>query len=154
MILAAQRHRPPVGVPHIGAPIRIRLWADAFAVRAALGDLSAALAATLPRTAVNRTELVLAEVLNNIVEHAYRGGGGAVVLRLRQQGDMLLILIADHGLPLPGAVLLTNAQPPLRLVESGFGWPIIRSLALHLAYCRAGRWNRLRLRLSTKARPV
>lgn len=98
-------------------------------------------------------EIVLAEVLNNIVEHAYGNKEpGSIDLSIEHGADMLCIELSDCGKPMPGE------QPPLgqqavmghsleQLPEGGFGWFLIRSMTEHLNYRREQGRNRLSFRL-------
>jgi len=97
-----------------------------------------------------RLELVLAEVLNNIVEHAYAGGrDGAITLLLRGGGASVWCLVEDHGRPLPRFTLPDPAAPDPAalpagdLPEGGFGWALIRRLSRGLSYERVDGMNRL-----------
>jgi serine/threonine-protein kinase RsbW len=84
-------------------------------------------------------ELVLAEVLNNVVEHAYGGQGGQIALRLRRQDGLVLCRIADRGRPMPQGRLPDAALPApagTDLPQGGFGWPLIRALSHGLRYRR------------------
>ena len=48
-------------------------------------------------------ELVLAEVLNNVVEHAYQEREvGVIELDVTRQGEELDVRILDDGVPMPG----------------------------------------------------
>lgn len=93
-------------------------------------------------------ELVLAEVLNNIVEHAYRGQGGPVQLYMHREGPLLHCQVEDSGLPMQEGGLPAGALPePDELPEGGFGWFLIRSLARDLCYIRQKHGNSLRFSL-------
>ncbi|MCV6597836.1 MAG: ATP-binding protein [Mangrovicoccus sp.] len=103
---------------------------------------------------LGNAEVVIAEVLNNIVEHAYAGAAPTnkaeiqVDLMRRKRG--LAMLVLDHGRPMPNLQLpqgsLPNADGPVEdLPEGGFGWFIIRELSRGLQYRRIGNVNRLRL---------
>lgn len=142
----------------------------------AMADIRLTLAATLPevRLALARLERVLeglhccpdtmdavqttlAEVLNNIVEHAYAvppGGGqseagqpGMIDISLCPAEDALLFTVSDRGAPMPGGVLPRGDLPPEGevedLPEGGFGWHLIRLLTEDLVYLRIGGENRL-----------
>ena len=100
-------------------------------------------------------ELVLAEAMNNIIEHAYPSPNqtGNILLHCRHAADGLHICIKDQGLPMP------CDQPPLcigklqeiamrDLPESGFGLYLIHDLAQDVRYLRNGTENRLDLRLA------
>ncbi|MEX3313837.1 ATP-binding protein [Sulfitobacter sp. PS-8MA] len=100
-------------------------------------------------------ELVLAEVLNNIVEHAYPDpkAPGPIHVACRHAGDGLHFQLRDSGLPMPGG------QAPLGMAQSvdtdaadlpegGFGWFLIRDLAEDLTYRRVAQENQLDLHLA------
>ena len=106
---------------------------------------------------VATTEIVLAEVLNNIVEHGYQGTAGPVELRVWADSAGLTFVVIDAGAPLPGG------QPPARdarclpddpdaLPESGFGWHLIHSLTEGLEYETQLGSNRLRGRVPAHRR--
>lgn len=132
----AQRAAPPMA----GQVIRHSLMATPLAVREALGQLfhHPALQSFGPTTR-DTAEIVLAEVLNNIVEHAYGGHGGHITVQVEVLADRLLCQIHDGGRPMPGLELPQGQLRRLRdddLPEGGFGWHLIRSLARDLAYVR------------------
>jgi len=95
-----------------------------------------------PGIEVGMAELVLAEVLNNIVEHGGEGAlRGAVELRLVRCRDCVRVTVADEGRPVPSGVILGAALPglePSNLPEGGFGWGLI---ALGTEALRYRRWN-------------
>jgi serine/threonine-protein kinase RsbW len=99
-------------------------------------------------------EIVLAEVFNNIVEHAYAERGGNITLRLGWQDGALLCQVSDTGAPMPGLCLPAGKFQPLDdladLPEGGFGWYLIRSLTEELSYRRSNGINRLSFQLCTK----
>lgn len=100
-------------------------------------------------------ELVLAEVLNNVVEHAYGGAGGRIDLSLRLGAGWIAFRVADAGMPYP-ANALPDARDELSgsLAEGGFGWGLIRALATGIAYRRAGRLNVLVFRIPVNISPL
>lgn len=98
-------------------------------------------------------ETVLAEVMNNIVEHAYadRHDGGIDVV-LVHDGFGLRVDITDSGAPMPGECLPGPYRSsldvaPCDLPEGGFGWAMIRDLTTGLEYRRTDGINRLRFRI-------
>lgn len=118
--------------------------------RAALGDLCGRLAARgLPEDDLGTIELVLAEALNNITEHAYGPEGGPVEVMLDLTGPQILCELRDFGRPMPTgdapATELPLISPPDFLPEGGFGWHIIRCLVVDLQYERTEGHNRLRM---------
>ncbi|MEI4485246.1 ATP-binding protein [Frigidibacter sp. MR17.14] len=132
-------------------PIRLCANADARSVRQVLGLVTHRVSGRLSHGAAEIAQMVIAEVLNNIVEHAYHGRGGPVVLRIRQHGGVLVVSIADRGAPLPDSLLGPQGAPMARLAEGGFGWPIIHHFARRMSYRRIGCWNRLRFCLPLEA---
>lgn len=93
-------------------------------------------------------EIVLAEVLNNIVEHAYARFPGTIRLRLTLGPGQLHCCVEDEGLAMPsGEPPSGKAVDPQDLPEGGFGWHLIRTLSSGLTYERAGTLNQLRFAL-------
>jgi serine/threonine-protein kinase RsbW len=96
-------------------------------------------------------EIVMAEALNNIVEHAYAAHSGAIEISVDLGADGLQCVIADSGAPMPGHSLPQGKPHALQdlddLPEGGFGWFLIRSLAQDLQYSRTREQNYLRFRL-------
>lgn len=94
-------------------------------------------------------ELVLAEALNNITEHAYGGEPGGAVQVMSQIGSgMIRFTLSDQGGVLPGSRLPRGKNPdtevPLQeLPEGGFGWMLIRKLTSSVTYDRDEEGNRL-----------
>lgn len=119
--------------------------AEPFAIRAALQGLFAGpfLAAVDGDTRAV-AELVLAEVLNNVAEHAYAGRGGPVSLRVRLDAGGVAFRVADGGAPMPHGRLphgAADGPDPASLPQGGFGWPLIRTLTHGLRYRRAAGRN-------------
>lgn len=123
--------------------------ASQLAVRESLAQMLAApLLRDLSPDARSTAELVLAEVLNNVVEHAYPVAPGPVAVTLIPMSDGIRCLVVDHGLAMPGGTLPEGKLPALgtaleNLPEGGFGWHLIRSLTLDLTYVRTGSSNRV-----------
>jgi serine/threonine-protein kinase RsbW len=101
-------------------------------------------------------ELALAEVLNNICEHAYRGrDDGRIEIGLRGVPDGIAVEIGDHGRPMPAGQIPAGRQVSVDRVlgdlpEGGFGWNLIRQLTTDLAYERAGGVNRVRFTIPVR----
>lgn len=139
-------------------PFDIRFKSSKPAVREALAGVRQALAPLeLDMEELQTVELVLAEVLNNIVEHAYAEQEPApddlITLRGDHRGDGLHFRIIDRGEAMPdGKPPLGNAQPISPVIEDlpegGFGWFLIRDLAKDVCYRRIGAENLLDLRLA------
>lgn len=96
-------------------------------------------------------ELVLAEAINNVVEHAYDGqSDGEIKLRVKLDSEYLIIRVQDEGVPLPtgripAAQLGDPSIPNEDLPEGGFGWFLIRSLTSAVRYNREDACNQLSL---------
>lgn len=106
----------------------------------------------LPDDARSTAELVLAEVLNNVAEHAYADRAGPVSVTLRRDLHGIDCLIVDQGAAMPSERLpegrLPSAESGLdALPEGGFGWHLILTLTLDIGYARVDGCNRLHFRL-------
>lgn len=100
-------------------------------------------------------EIVLAEVLNNIVEHAYATSAGRIRLCLSLSEDRLDCRIEDEGRSMPAGLPPSGRLPDVReLPEGGFGWHLIRTLSSGLQYERQGQTNRLSFSLPAERSPV
>jgi len=128
-------------------PSPLVFTADPAGVRAALARLIAASPVKdLPEEDRGTVELVLAEVLNNVAEHAYDGGSGPVEVGLSATPRGIACCIVDSGLAMPDGQLPRGHLPPVTpddLPEGGFGWHLIRSLTADLTYARTAGQNRL-----------
>ena len=140
------------------AVLRADLPPDPVAVRVALVRLVADLLQRgLQADDAATLELVLAEVLNNIVEHAFAGGDeGAISVALVPRADHVDCEVRDTGGPMPGNALPEGCCPdatggPPTLSEGGYGWFLIRSLSDGLTYARTDKGNQLRFRVRTRA---
>ncbi len=135
-------------------PVLLAFSSDPMSVRRALRALAkAALLRTLSPPDRGTVELVLGEVLNNIVEHAYARAPGPISLHLAPAAGGIACHVADHGLAMlgdraPDGVLPAGLDgPPAGLPEGGFGWFLIRSLTRDLGYERKDGQNHLRFTL-------
>ncbi len=112
----------------------------------------------LDQEELSAIEIVLAEALNNVVEHAYRPDeAGQIKLVLRHGRAGLLIEIRDSGRPMPNGRTPLGEHPSARpdgetLPEGGFGWFLIRELARDLVYDRENGENFLIFRMAVGAR--
>lgn len=103
----------------------------------------------LPPAVAECCELVLAEAMNNIVEHAYDDAGGLLRLTLLRGRQHVICRLLDRGRPLDGLRLpLARSPIPDRMpdggpTEGGYGWFLIHSLSQRLHYRRADGMNRL-----------
>ena len=124
---------------------RFQIQSEVTAVRDGLRRaLSAEPLAGLSQDDRGTAEIVLAEVLNNVVEHAYAAGTGPILLTLRLGDGWLHCLVEDEGVAMPGGEPPAGHAPdPADLPEGGFGWHLIRVLCQGLRYERQDGMNRL-----------
>lgn len=107
--------------------------------------------AGLSREIRENVQIVLTEIINNVVEHAYRGAtAGPIGIEFHISNDVLHITVTDRGRGFPGGTLPDNGDadltcPRAALPEGGFGWPLIRRLTSHITYVRDLGQNRLDL---------
>jgi serine/threonine-protein kinase RsbW len=105
----------------------------------------------LPEDCLGMIELVWAEALNNIAEHAYAGGmPGPVEMTVTIKGQQILAELRDQGRPLPGLSLPSGRLPesggPVETLPEGrFGWFLIRDLCDTVCYRREAGKNYLTL---------
>ena len=103
-------------------------------------------------------ETVLAEVMNNIVEHAYEDRGvGVIEMKITPEPDALDVFESDDGRAMPGGILPSgkpaNVDVPLdELPEGGFGWFLIRTLTEGIEYARRDDKNTLTFRIPLENR--
>lgn len=131
---------------------RVSIPGEPLAVRDGLRVIcSSELARGLSEDERGTMEIVLAEVLNNIVEHAYCENPGEIEVALKLSFDSLAVTVVDHGLPMPGGKAPSGHLKPIGdfddLPEGGFGWHLIRTLSRELVYQRKNGTNRLSFRL-------
>lgn len=106
----------------------------------------------LPPKLAFSVNLVLEELIVNIFEHGYAGGGGVVRLELARKGDAITGIIVDHG----NAYDPRAAAPPDLAADiedrsvGGLGVHLIRSMVDEFHYQRTGGKNvtRFRIRLA------
>ncbi|MDH2326634.1 ATP-binding protein [Cereibacter sp. SYSU M97828] len=123
---------------------RLTIPGNPHAVHEALRGLAEGALSGLAEAERNTAQIVLAEVLNNIVEHAYAEQGGGIDLLLWVEAGGLRCVVTDRGAPMPSGRLPKGRSPhPGDLPQGGFGWFLIRSLARDLRYRRAEGRNEL-----------
>lgn len=132
--------------------VRIALKSEPLAVRRALrGLFRDSFLLRLQEDQRGTAELLLAEVLNNVVEHAYANGTGDIHVSITLRDMSLMFRIVDHGSEMPGHALpagvLADYARHSDLPEGGFGWHMIRALAKEVAYHRQDGHNELSFRL-------
>lgn len=124
------------------------LKGDPVSVREGLTSLMASpMMRRLTEDSQGTVEIVLAEVLNNIAEHAYANYPGQIEVVIEDQAGEMFFRIKDSGLPMPGGVLpggkLNETRELEDLPEGGFGWYLIRLLTKGLTYARTNDANLL-----------
>jgi serine/threonine-protein kinase RsbW len=125
------------------------LQAELDDVRQALKDLRTRFASQVNSDVMGRLELVLAEVMNNVAEHASLDPvpgmkSHTIHLCVVMHDNGLSCAITDDGGTLPADCLLPRALPtldPLDLPEGGFGWCLIQGLTQSLCYYREDHRN-------------
>ncbi len=135
--------------------VRIVLPATETAVRRGLASLKQSLAPfQYSRDELGALEIVLAETLNNIVEHAYANGpAGNIEICLNHASDGLWCTVIDDGAMMPDGEVPLGRRAKLNcevkdLPEGGFGWFLIRELAHDLVYERREDRNYLCFRIA------
>lgn len=132
--------------------MQLKIKSDPIAVRDGLAlILTSPIIQTMDECARGTAEIVLAEVLNNIVEHAYAGQSGDIALALEHHVHGVLVTVQDIGTPFPNAELPQGTLPDVtslaELPEGGFGWYLIRTLVRNLTYLRKDGCNHLTFNL-------
>ena len=103
-------------------------------------------------------EIVLAEALNNIVEHAYpQGDPGDIKLTVRIRRSGLVVEVSDRGRPMPNGRAPIGNHPMAEfdqdpMPEGGYGWFLIRELVQDLIYDRRDGENFLVFRMTLGGR--
>lgn len=137
-------------------PFRVCVQSGQFAVREALAQFFDALSPLdLDVEESGTIELVLAEALNNIVEHAYPPSSppGPITIECAHQKDGLIVKIKDQGNAMPDGKMPLGELGSLDvdlddMPEGGFGWFLISHLAKDVSYQRVGDENHLDIRLA------
>jgi len=144
-----------MGFDGLAGATRVTIPSTTLAVRDALRALFDALTTDpMPQETRDAAQIVLAEALNNIVEHAYAQMPGEIEVTLAVTDCGIQCDIIDFGLPMPGEVLPSGHLPAqgalADLPEGGFGWYLIRTLSQDLQYRRDGARNLLSFRIESK----
>ncbi len=131
------------GLPQCKPIVHVNIDSTQAAVSASLRQVFIQLYTLgLPEEALSSAEIVLAEVLNNIVEHAYQNQADQnIALWIGQAKKRLNFKVVDQGQPLPDLELPAGKATDLDvqtcdLPEGGFGWFLIKSLAKDISYNR------------------
>lgn len=132
-----------------------------MAVRGALKDVIQGLQPlSLDGDELGTIELVLAEALNNVVEHAYPEDDpdGPITVACNHSVQGLHFQIIDRGRGMPNNEVPLGTQANVdtdmhELPEGGFGWFLIRDLAKDVHYCHTDGQNILDLRIAIGLKP-
>lgn len=153
-------------VPNLSGPVDLdeqeafhRAFASQdLAVRDALIAMDARMRRRdLPDEVIGDMNVVLAEALNNVVEHAHADReDGRIELTIFVRPCCIRCQIFDDGAPMPGLELPAGMLPTSDtdfedLPEGGFGWFLIRNMTADLAYERREDGNRLQFHLPLPA---
>lgn len=154
--------RPPIGKAKIPVSIadpgclnrQINLISTAENVRMALGKICQDLIASGVSEDKRKTvEMVMAELLNNVVKHAYQEtASGQILICFACKNGHFCARVSDRGLKMPGGVLPVQKTPnlevqPVDLPENGFGWYLIHSLTHVVRYTRKRGENQVYLEI-------
>lgn len=130
--------------------IHLHFMSNEFAVRRALAQLMQRLQKTrLTADELGQVELVVAEVLNNIVEHAYGPSQpGPVDLTCDLLSRQIRVIVVDQGRDVPVKLLYPRRPTDPRqfadnLPEGGWGWALIHSLTDTISYSKCDGANLL-----------
>jgi len=143
------RNRAPIRSRYI---LRLRLGSDEYAIRHGLKQIRTHAARNgADCTVLGKIEIVLAEVLNNIAEHAYADHAqvGPIDITCTASPDSFRFAVLDRGAPPPADVLRARPMPETYhpdspLPEGGFGWHLITTLSVRLTFARKHGCNCLR----------
>lgn len=126
------------------------LRAHPVTVRNTLSDIRDRFGSEVSADTLGRLELVLAEVLNNVTEHAGTSDRDdsqvtpSIHLCIVRHDAGLACAITDDGVSLPDECLLPRNLPgteEAELPEGGFGWYLIQDLTQALCYYREEQRN-------------
>ena len=127
------------------------LRAQPSSVRDTLVDVRRRFSQEVNDDTLGRLELVLAEVMNNVAEHAGADVDGQTAsamphihLCIVRHETGLACAITDNGISVPDECLLPRALPRndvTDLPEGGFGWYLIQDLTQALCYYREHQRN-------------
>lgn len=107
-------------------------------------------AAQVDQSLCDTSQIILGEVLNNVVEHAYHyEEGHPIELSIWIKDTGLWCKIHDRGDPMPNGVPPAGITAAIdtsdrdTLPEGGFGWAMVRELTQNLQYFRVDGSNEL-----------
>ncbi|GAB5449396.1 ATP-binding protein [Gymnodinialimonas sp.] len=144
--------------PAVTPDIFHRFTSGTVQVREALDQTRAATqAAQIDTATCDTSQIILGEVLNNVVEHAYRfEEGHPIELSIWLTDAGLWCKIHDQGAPMPNGVPPAGVSAAIdatdrdALPEGGFGWAMVRELTQELQYFRVDGCNALLFLIPTQ----
>lgn len=103
--------------------------------------------------------LVLAEAVNNVIEHAYGvDTRGDIEIKGTLRAQTLSVQIVDKGKPFDGppheVVLNTEKYELSDMPDGGFGWFLIKSLTEDIHFSNDGVYNKLTLVVALRPAPA
>lgn len=145
-----------VAMPHGSqCSTRIEAQSNTMAVRDILDRALACLSDwDVAADRIGPVHIVLAEVMNNVVEHAYSYAEGLpIALEMQLQGGQLSCTVIDSGKAFPDGEPPVGAKVCLDcdmadMPEGGFGWFMIREQSDSLSYERRDGRNHLTVNFS------
>lgn len=99
-------------------------------------------------------KLALTEACGNAVRHAYPDSVGDVKVVFDVDEKRLLMTVEDRGNGIRAPDSLSDDEPPLRLLESGMGMPIIRAIVDELVVEPRPGGQGTRVRMVTYLKPL
>ncbi|HKK97097.1 MAG TPA: ATP-binding protein [Marivita sp.] len=150
--MTAPTKRVPMAPPDAASDVRLAVCLPALDVVTpwVLAQVGDALKFGVAQDSCDSLQIAVAEALNNIVEHGYRGSRlGAVVIQVSVSATDIVCDLTDWGCAYPGLDLPNGVLPdPTDLEEGGYGWFLIRSLMTNVTYERRHKTNHLSLTLA------
>lgn len=144
-----------------GLSLKVRVLARNASIREALGRIRDGLQPLgLGSEEMGTVEVVLAEVMNNVAEHAYAWRrDGEMFISIDHVPNGLRCIVTDDGVPMPEGALPFGApadpNAPLDSTpEGGYGWLLIRNLAHDVKYVRQSGVNQLDFRIAVAKLPA
>jgi serine/threonine-protein kinase RsbW len=143
--------------PRPFTPFTVSLAGAEGAVRDSLAEVMVCLEPLgLSTDDAGTVELVLAEALNNVVEHALANTSEHTTIEIRGSHNAttgLHLTVVDEGAPMPTGKAPVPRAPEINvefdnIPEGGFGWFMIHTLATDVQYARVDDSNHLSLHLA------
>lgn len=130
---------------------RVILRSNYRAVREAVTSVGDALRDAIGEQHTGEVELCLAEALNNVVEHAYKGNpSGEIRVLVALADHVLTVLIEDDGIAMPHAQQIFTRNEavfePAEMAEGGYGRKLMTVLMTAVSYERDEGVNKLQMR--------